>query len=148
MAKLVFSAGGAFYRPNHPHLFTPGLYAAAHYLKAVEEVDPEVRRKLAEEVFGKHEFPRHFPHWQGVGLFPTRVTFQPIPGLPPGPQRQRFEEAKPFFKALRLWTNESYMWSPLVLDLVYRTMELWERIGGITRSCGLGEGGRAAYPSS
>ena len=109
-------------------MFRPGVRAAAHYLKAVEQVDPGVRKKLSEEVLGKHQFPNGFPDWQGIGLFPSRVTHKPIPGHPLEPQQEKFKKARPFLRALRLWATEYYMWSPFILELLYRTLDLWDKI--------------------
>lgn len=128
MGKLVFGPGGSYHRPDHPHEFPPGLWAAAHYLKAVQEVAPRVRRKLSDEVLGKHTFPRHFPGWQGLELTRDQIALDPIPGRPVEPQQTRFDEALPFLRAFQAWANEYYMWSPFVLDLLYRTLELWDRI--------------------
>lgn len=128
MGKLVFGPGGSYHRPDHPHEFPPGLQAATHYLKAVQEVAPRVRRKLSDEVLGKHTFPRHFPGWQGLELTRDQIALDPIPGRPVEPQQTRFDEALPFLRAFQAWANEYYMWSPFVLDLLYRTLELWHRI--------------------
>jgi hypothetical protein len=108
-------------------VFSPALRAAAHYLRAVEEVAPQVREDLAARL-ATHTFPKYFVEWQGIGLFPKKVTHKPLPGQPRKAQRERFEEARPFLKEFRFWTNEYFMWSTPIHHVLYRTLELWNDI--------------------
>lgn len=123
MGRLVFSDGGEYHRPGHPHVFDPGLRAAAHYLRAVDEVEIRVRREL----FGlleAHPFPSYFTAWQGLRLEPDELSFVGAPGLDPVVGNREFECARPFLEAFQAWLNDYHLRSPYILDLLYRILDL------------------------
>lgn len=123
MGRLVFSDGGEYYRPGRPHVFDPGLRAAAHYLQAVEKVEPRVRREL-DGVLDAHPFPTDFIDWQGLRLEPDELRLVDTPGRDTATGQRDFDRARPFLKALQAWASEYYLWSPHIFGLLYRILEL------------------------
>lgn len=124
MSKLIFSDGGLYHRPSRPHVFDPGLRAAAHYLKIVDEIDPKVRTELFADVQDGCYFPAYFIGWQGIRLTPNELSLEGIPGLAPALVEREFDQAQSFFHEFHGWLNRYSMWSPFVLDLLYRILQL------------------------
>lgn len=127
MGKIILSDGGEYYRPGRAHVFDPGLRAAAHYLQAVEQVEPKVRRELFG-VLDAHPFPSDFTDWQGLRLEPDELSFVGTPGSDTATGQREFDRARPFLEAFQTWLTDHHMWSPVLLDLLYRTLALRHRV--------------------
>lgn len=134
MAKIVLGDGGAYHRLDRQHIFQPGLRAAAHYLKAVEEVNPEVRRGLADQVLAKHRFSRDFPAGQGLYFTPKTIGLKPTPSWMPS-RREQFKRARPFLAAYQRWATKYYMWSPFLAEVLFKTLTLWDDLRKDLNEC-------------
>jgi hypothetical protein len=132
MAKLVLSDGGGFHRPGRPHAFSPGLRAAAHYLKAVETLDRGVREDLVE-IFKTHDFPSPLLPWEIVPL--SKEELAKTEASADTYRVRRFKLRWSFFEAFQEWLDKYYLWSPYVLDLLYRIMELWDELNREIKEC-------------